>query len=130
MHSPLRNLSFTLSLMAALLIVLAPCRAWALFGSITVADEIEIGKKFDNTIRSQMPFVDDPEVVAYVKGVVDRVAAALPPQPFPIRSAVVGNGSMNAFAIPGGYIYIFTGLILGVENEDELAAVKIGRAHV
>ncbi|HWR04562.1 MAG TPA: M48 family metalloprotease [Humidesulfovibrio sp.] len=94
-----------------------------MFGSISVADEIEMGKKFDDTIRAQMGFVDDPEVVFYVKGVVDRVAKALPPQPYPIKSAVVGNSAMNAFAIPGGYIYIFTGLILGVENEDELAAV-------
>jgi predicted Zn-dependent protease len=93
------------------------------FGSITIADEKEMGKKFDETIRAQMGFVDDPEVVIYVKGVVERVAKALPPQPYPIQSAVVANSTMNAFAIPGGYIYIFTGLILGVENEDELAAV-------
>jgi len=118
-----RSLPLIASLMAALLIVLAPCQAWAMFGSITVADEKEMGKKFDNAIRAQMSFVDDPEVVSYVKGVVDRVAATLPPQPWTIQSAVVGQGSMNAFAIPGGYIYIFTGLILGVENEDELAAV-------
>ncbi|MBU1230943.1 MAG: M48 family metalloprotease [Proteobacteria bacterium] len=123
MLTPFRRMPLAASLMAALLLVLAPCRAWALFGSMTVGDEIEMGKKFDHAIRAQMPFVDDPEVVAYVKEVVDRVAAALPPQPFPIRSAVVAHGSMNAFAIPGGYIYIFTGLILNVDNEDELAAV-------
>jgi len=98
-------------------------QAAGMFGSITVADEIEMGKKFDATIRSQMPFVDDPEVVLYVNEVVERVAKVLPPQAFPIRSAVVANNSMNAFAIPGGYIYIFTGLILGVENEAQLAAV-------
>jgi predicted Zn-dependent protease len=103
-------------------VLAAPSQASA-FGSITVGDEIDMGKKFDDTIRAQMGFVDDPEVVIYVKGVVDRVAKALPPQPYPIKSAVVGNNAMNAFAIPGGYIYIFTGLILGVENEDELAAV-------
>lgn len=123
MNTTHRRLPLAASFLAALLLVLAPCRAWALFGSMTVGDEIEMGKKFDNTIRAQMAFVDDPEVVAYVKGVVDRVATALPPQPFPIRSAVVAHGSMNAFAIPGGYIYIFTGLILNVDNEDELAAV-------
>ena len=118
-----KTVPFLASLVAALILVLSPCRAWALFGRVTINDEIEMGKKFDNAIRAQMSFVDDPEVVAYVKGVVDRVAAALPPQPWTIQSAVVGQGSMNAFAIPGGYIYIFTGLILGVENEDELAAV-------
>lgn len=131
MHTLPRSLPFAASLLAALILVLAPCRAWALFGSMTVADEIEMGKKFDNTIRAQMPFVDDPEIVSYVKGVVDRVATTLPPQPWTIQSGVVVHGSMNAFAVPGGYIYIFTGLILNVDNEDELAAV-IGHelAHV
>ena len=131
MNTLSRALPLAASFLAALILVLAPCRAWALFGSITVADEIEMGKKFDNAVRAQMGFVDDPEIVAYVKGVVDRVAPALPPQPWAIRSAVVAHNSMNAFAIPGGYIYIFTGLILNVDNEDELAAV-IGHelAHV
>jgi predicted Zn-dependent protease len=100
-----------------------PAQAVGMFGSVTVADEIEMGRKFDETIRAQMPFVDDPEVVLYVNGVVERVGKALPAQPFPIRSAVVANNAMNAFAIPGGYIYIFTGLILGVENEAQMAAV-------
>lgn len=112
-----------LALVLALTLLLPPGMAKAQFGAMTVGDEKELGRKFDETIRAQMSFVDDPEVVAYVKGVVDRVAATLPPQPWPIKSAVVGNGSMNAFAIPGGYIYIFTGLILGMDNEDELAAV-------
>jgi len=119
-----RHLSFRLiGVLALMLCLLLPAQAQALFGSITAADEIEMGKKFDETIRKQMGFVDDPEINLYVKSVVDRVAAQLPPQPYPIRSAVVANNSMNAFAIPGGYIYIFTGLILGVENEAELAAV-------
>lgn len=112
-----------LALVLALILLLPPEAARAQFGSMTVGDEKELGRKFDETIRAQLNFVDDPEVLAYVKGVVDRVAASLPPQPWPIKSAVVGNGSMNAFAVPGGYIYIFTGLILGVNNEDELAAV-------
>jgi len=112
-----------IGVLTLILCLLLPAQAQALFGSVTVADEIEMGKKFDETIRQQMSLVDDPEIVIYVKGVVDRVAATLPPQPYPIRSAVVANNAMNAFAIPGGYIYIFTGLILGVDNEAELAAV-------
>jgi predicted Zn-dependent protease len=112
-----------IGVLTLILCLLLPAQAQALFGSVTVADEIEMGRKFDETIRQQMSFVDDPEIVFYVNSVVARVAATLPPQPYPIRSAVVGNNAMNAFAIPGGYIYIFTGLILGVENEAELAAV-------
>ncbi len=119
-----RHASFQLiGVLALIFCLLLPAQAQALFGGISPADEIEMGRKFDQTIRKQLVFVDDPEVTRYVKEVVDRVAKQLPPQPYPIKSAVVGNNSMNAFAIPGGYIYIFTGLILGVENEDELAAV-------
>jgi predicted Zn-dependent protease len=112
-----------IGILSLVVCLLLPAQAQALFGSITVADEIEMGKKFDETIRKRVGFVDDPEVVNYVNSVVARVAAVLPPQPYPIKSAVVANNSMNAFAIPGGHIYIFTGLILGVENEAELAAV-------
>lgn len=123
MSSQLMRLFRHLVALALVISLLAPVPAQAIFGSVSVADEIEMGKKFDETIRAQMGFVDDPEIVLYVKSVVERVAAALPPQPFAIRSAVVANNAMNAFAIPGGYIYIFTGLILGVESEAELAAV-------
>jgi len=119
---PPRSHRLIVSLLA-LFLLLTPTLASAQFGSMTIGDEKELGRKFDETIRAQLTFVDDPEVTTYVKSVVDRVAAQLPPQPWTIKSAVVANGSMNAFAIPGGYIYIFTGLILGVENEDELAAV-------
>ena len=127
----LLRLRLALAATACLVLTLAPSLSFAFFGTISVKDEIEMGKQFDNTIRTQMAFVDDPEIVAYVKGVVDRVSTTLPPQPWQIKSSVVAHGAMNAFAIPGGYIYIFTGLILGVENEDELAAV-IGHelAHV
>lgn len=122
-HRTLPKIALLASLVFSAAICVTPVLAAGMFGSISVADEIEMGKKFDETIRAQMPFVDDPEIVFYVNSVVERVAKALPPQAFPIRSAVVANNSMNAFAIPGGYIYIFTGLILGVENEAELAAV-------
>jgi len=120
-----------LSFAACAIILCTPVQGLALFGSVSEKDEIEMGKKFDESIRKQLTFVDDPEIIAYVKSVVDRVALTLPPMSYPIRSSVVANGSMNAFAVPGGYIYIFTGLILGVENESELAAV-IGHelAHV
>ncbi len=72
-----------LALVLALILLLPPEAARAQFGSMTVGDEKELGRKFDETIRAQLNFVDDPEVLAYVKGVVDRVAASLPPQPWP-----------------------------------------------
>lgn len=112
--------------------VLAPAAlAGMLFGEITVRDEIEMGRKFNEMVRAKLPIVDDPEVVAYVKGVVERVAKAMPAQPFPITTTVIANNSMNAFAVPGGYVYVFTGLLLNLERESQLASV-VGHelAHV
>ncbi|WP_243545354.1 M48 family metallopeptidase [Pseudodesulfovibrio tunisiensis] len=99
--------------------------AQGIFGpsKLTIRDENRLGKDFDSVIRSQMGIVEDPVITDYVRGVVDRIVRAKAPMPFTIRSAVVAHPAMNAFAIPGGYIYIFTGLIQNVENESQLAAV-------
>jgi predicted Zn-dependent protease len=66
---------------------------------------------------------EDPVINDYVKGVVDRVYEAMPPQPFRVTTAVIRNQSLNAFAVPGGYVYVFTGLLAQLETEDQLAAV-------
>jgi len=103
----------------------------AIFGEVTVQDEMEMGKKFNEMVMERLQLVSDPEVLGYVTGVVNRVVKSMPPQPFPIKVAVINNPSMNAFAVPGGYVYIFTGLLLGVHHESELAGV-VGHelAHV
>lgn len=101
------------------------------FGEFTVKDEIKLGEEFNKMVQSRMPVVLDPQISGYVKKLVARIADQMPPQPFPIRSTVLRNNAMNAFAVPGGYIYIYTGLILNLKHESELAAV-IGHelAHV
>ncbi|MFW6323713.1 MAG: M48 family metalloprotease [Desulfovibrionales bacterium] len=102
-----------------------------ILGDFSIKDEVELGRKFNILIRSQFPLVEDPEVTDYIQDMVDRLEAAMPPQPFPIRISVVRNNSMNAFAAPGGYLFIFTGMILGIEDESELAGVLAHElAHV
>lgn len=105
--------------------------ASSIFGEFTVSDEIKLGKEFDEMVHKRMPVILDPQVTGYVQKLVARVARQMPPQPFPITAAVIRNNAMNAFAVPGGYIYIYTGLILNLKHESELAAV-IGHelAHV
>ncbi|WP_235727649.1 M48 family metallopeptidase [Maridesulfovibrio frigidus] len=105
--------------------------ASSILGDFTVTDEIKLGGEFNKMIHERMPVVLDPQIDGYIEHLVKRIAKTMPPQPFPITSAVIDNNSMNAFAVPGGYIYVFTGLILNLKHEDELAAV-IGHelAHV
>lgn len=112
------------AIMAALLAPLWPAAANAFFfGGVTIKDEKEMGRKFDGMVRAHLPIVEDPEVSQYVRDLLARLVKPLPPQPFSFRPAVILHNSLNAFAVPGGYVYVFTGLIMNFEREDELAGV-------
>jgi len=101
------------------------------FGGVGIKDEVEMGRKFDMLVRSQMPMIDDPEATMYVRSIVDRLLAALPPQPFKYTTSVIRHNALNAFAVPGGYIYVFSGLIINFDTESELAGVLAHElAHV
>ncbi len=102
---------------------IVPAHAFLGFGDFGIKEEAEMGRKFDVLIRSQLPLVEDPEVALYVQGIVDKITRVIPPQPFPFRSGVVLHNSLNAFAVPGGYIFMFTGLIMQLDNEAELAGI-------
>ncbi len=101
-------------------VLLTPAHALFDFG---IKDEKEMGRKFEVLIRSQLPLIEDPEVSMYVKGIVDRIAKNIPPQPFKFRSGVILHNGLNAFAVPGGNIFVFSGLIMQLDNEAELAGI-------
>jgi predicted Zn-dependent protease len=116
------------ALLAAMLLVLVPAvtaRAdLDLFGGkMTLRDENKMGHDFDQIIRAKQNMVGDTYITKYVADVVARVVTGKRPMPFHVKSAVIANPLINAFAIPGGYIYIFTGLIQSVDTESQLAGV-------
>lgn len=94
--------------------------AW---GEFTLKDEKELGEKFNVLVRSRMPLVEDSEIKDYVAGIVNRIARGLPPQPFPFTVSVIRDNAVNAFACPGGYIFVHTGLVLAMRSEAEVAGV-------
>lgn len=101
------------------------------FGGVSLKDEKEMGHKFDVMVRSHLPIVEDPEVSQYVAGVLRRLVKSIPPQPFNFTSSVVLHNALNAFAVPGGYVFVFTGMIMNLEREEELAGVLAHElAHV
>lgn len=93
------------------------------FGNFDLTDEIELGRKFNIMVRSQLPLIEDPEIVNYVRGLVNNITKTMPPQFFEIKTSVVANPAINAFAAPAGYVFVFSGLILNFENEAEVAGV-------
>lgn len=85
--------------------------------------EREMGKRFDMMARQRLPLVLDPEFVSYVEEMGREIVARLEGSVFDYRFSVVRDPSINAFAVPGGYIYVNTGLINRARNDDEIAAV-------
>jgi predicted Zn-dependent protease len=100
--------------------------------AISNSEERELGKTFALEARRKLPMVDDIEVQAYVDAVGQRIAAALDEQTFAYQFAVLKDPRLNAFAVPGGYIYVHGGLLTQVGNDDELAGVlghEIAHVH-
>lgn len=86
-------------------------------------EEQEIGKKFAFEARAQLPLLDDVEINDYVNRIGQKIVAALGEQPFQYQFFVVREPRINAFAVPGGYVYVHAGLLTAVSNDDELAGV-------
>ena len=86
-------------------------------------EERQLGRQFDLAARQQIPLITDPEVVGYVDAIGQKIAAKLDDSFFEYRFAVVRDGHINAFAVPGGYIYVHSGLLIRASNDDEVAGV-------
>ena len=95
----------------------------ASFGKFGLSDEMELGRKFSIMIKSRLPLVEDPEVKGYIEEITQRLIKTAPPQPYKFDVNVLRSDSINAFCSPGGHLFVFTGLILSMNNESELAGV-------
>lgn len=85
--------------------------------------EAALGREAAAQVAQAMGIVDDPELTAYVAAVGARVARESPRQDIPYRFQIVDMAEPNAFALPGGYVYVSRGLLLLTNSEDELANV-------
>ena len=86
-------------------------------------DEARLGRAFMRQLRQQVTLVKDPELNDYIQSLGDRLVAVADNEPFPFTFFIVKDPTINAFAAPGGYIGVHTGLIEEAQNEDQLAAV-------
>ena len=93
--------------------------------------EAQLGRSIMRTIRRQGVIVDDPELTEYIQSLGHRLAAHVSHGEHEFEFFVVDNPTINAFALPGGYIGVHTGLIAATANESELAGVLAHEiAHV
>lgn len=86
--------------------------------------EISFGKEADPDVRWQFGGAyDDSQLQNYVNSVGQKVAAVSDRSNIPYHFAIVNSSDINAFALPGGYVYITRGLLARMDNEAELASV-------
>jgi predicted Zn-dependent protease len=91
--------------------------------SITVKEEEDMSRQMLAMIHKYFELVDDPAVVTYVNEIGNRILSALPQQPFKYRFYVIKDDVYNAFATPAGHIFVYTGLLDAMEEEEELAGI-------
>lgn len=98
---------------------------------LTLAQEREIGEAAMREIRRSGEMAEDPEIVAYLNRLGSRLVEASGHSEMSFTFFPMLDHSVNAFAIPGGYIGIHTGLIVMSQHESELASVMAHEiAHV
>ncbi len=90
---------------------------------MSFAQERRLGESVVRDLRSSGAYLDDPEVNGYLNEIGNRLVTAIPGAPFDFLFFAVNDATINAFALPGGYVGVNTGLILLTQNESELAAV-------
>ncbi|MBI2315598.1 MAG: M48 family metallopeptidase, partial [Betaproteobacteria bacterium] len=86
--------------------------------------ERRIGEEAMRDIRLRDPnFLDDPEVTTYINTLGARLVAAVPEARQDFEFFLVRDTSVNAFAMPGGFVGVHTGLVIAAQTESELASV-------
>jgi predicted Zn-dependent protease len=90
---------------------------------LSEAEEIAIGQQQDAEIRREMGVYDDPALQRYVNDIGQELARVSHRPNLPWSFTIVDSPAINAFALPGGYIYITRGILAYLDDEAELAGV-------
>jgi len=114
---PVRLISWLLATVV-LFAPLSPATA-----AYTVGDEQKAGEKIQSTIHQEFALLDDPDIDQYITHLGREILAVAGPQYFDYRFYVVNDSEFNAFAAPSGLVFINSGLIETMDNENELVGV-------
>jgi len=94
-------------------------------------DDIELGRQASADAEKQLPLLGDSRVDDYLNGVGRRLAQHAPGHDYPYQFKAVNAPEINAFALPGGFLYVNRGTIEAAHTEAELAGVMAHEiAHV
>jgi predicted Zn-dependent protease len=91
--------------------------------TVSPREERDIGRKEAEEVQRTVGLVDDPKVVEYVSAIGARLGQAAARPDIGWQFAVADDPAANAFALPGGWVYVTRGLLALANREDDLAAV-------
>jgi beta-barrel assembly-enhancing protease len=91
--------------------------------SVSTQQEVEMGAQYAQQINAQLPIVQDPEINRYINVLGNQIAQRADQRGIQYRFYVVNAREINAFAVPGGFIYINRGLIERTNTLSQLAGV-------
>jgi Zn-dependent protease with chaperone function len=101
------------------------------FNVFSQEQDVEIGRQSAAEAERQLPLLNDRRVEGYATEIIRRLAAAAPGAKYPYQIRVVNASDINAFSLPGGFMYVNRGLIESARSESELAGVLAHEmAHV
>lgn len=104
-------------------ILLACVAIFATACGISQQQEVQMGQEYAQQINAQLPIVSDPEVNRYINVLGDSLAHLTKRSDLDWRFYIVDAPEVNAFAVPGGFVYVNRGLIQRATNMSELAGV-------
>lgn len=116
----------------AVLVLIILFRTNNCFAEFTIEDEKKLGKEFYEKMEEHQLILNNKILKDYITKIGNLVLAQTTKAPFDFNFYIIDSSAINAFATPGGYIYINKGLIVAAENEAELAGViahEIGHAN-
>src|SRR6266850_4971153 len=91
--------------------------------AISQQQEVQMGQEYAQQINAQLPIIQDPEINRYVNVLGDSIARLTSRRDLDWQFFVVDSKEVNAFAVPGGFVYVNRGLIERTDNMSELAGV-------
>ena len=91
--------------------------------SISQQQEVQMGQQYAQQINAQLPIIQDPELNRYINVLGDSIARLTSRSDLDWHFFIVDAQEVNAFAVPGGFVYVNRGLIQRADQMDELAGV-------
>ena len=119
---PVEALVFTrrIALTVGVTLLVAGC---ASAGAVSTQQEVQLGAQEAQQVDAQLPMLNDAQIDQYVNTLGNEIASRTSRSDLQWHFAVVNTSDVNAFALPGGYIYVNRGVLERASNASELAGV-------